>query len=400
MMSSKSVNCFLYRPVILIIFVFASLSCFPQEGPLAQTAATPLFQSLSPEQTGINFINKIQETDKINYFKYEYLFNGGGVAVGDLNQDGLPDLYFTGNMVANRLYLNRGDFRFEDVTAKARASYMNDWCTGVSMVDINADGLLDIYICASGWYEGSESDTRRNILFVNQGSDEDGIPSFVDQAAQYGLDDPAYSTQACFLDFDQDGDLDMYLGNHPRQFREYVEDVLKKKANPPADCRDKFYRNDNGSFVDISDEAGIKNYGHTLGVVTLDYDQDGWMDIYVSNDYQENDFLYRNQGDGTFVNVIEQVAGHVSQFSMGVDANDFNNDGWPDIMAVEMLAKDNKRQKTNMASMNPEKFWATVENGFGYQYMHNSLQLNRQNGRFSEIAYLSGVAATAAHRAT
>ncbi|MFK7926299.1 MAG: VCBS repeat-containing protein [Bacteroidia bacterium] len=385
------------RPFSLItIFLWGTcllLSCADGSAN-APEAEGPLFQTLSVEQSGINFINKLQEDDKVNFFTYEYLYNGGGVAVGDVNQDGLPDLYFTGNMVANRLYLNRGNLQFEDVTAKAKATYLNDWCTGASMIDINADGLLDIYICASGWYEGAEKDTRRNILFVNQGVDDEGIPSFVDEAGKYGLDDPAYSTQVSYLDYDRDGDLDLYMANHPREFKEYVGDFIKKKANPPADNRDKLYRNDNGKFVDISDQAGIINYGHALGVVSLDYDRDGWQDIYVSNDYQENDFLYRNQGDGTFVNVLDEVTRHTSKFSMGVDASDYNNDGWTDILTVEMLAADNKRQKTNMASMNPALYWKKVDSGCGYQYMHNSLQLNRGNGHFSEIAYLAGVAST------
>ncbi|MEL7534395.1 MAG: VCBS repeat-containing protein, partial [Bacteroidota bacterium] len=384
----------LFFSILLLSFTsIFSLSCQTQTAYAPQSEA-PLFESLKVSESGINFFNHIEETDQTNFFTYEYLYNGGGVAVGDVNGDGLPDLYFTGNMVVNRLYLNRGNLKFEDVTVKAQASYLNDWCTGASMVDINADGLLDIYVCASGWYDGAEKDTRRNILFVNQGVDEAGVPKFVDQAAQYGLDDPAQSTQVCYFDFDRDGDLDLYMANHPREFKEYVGDFVAKKKNPPADHRDKLYRNDNGKFVDISDQAGIINYGHALGVVSLDYDKDGWEDIYVSNDYQENDYLYRNQGNGTFVNVINEATRHTSKFSMGVDASDYNNDGWPDIFTVEMLAADNKRQKTNMAPMNPSIFWQSVDYGFGYQYMHNSLQLNRGNGQFSEIAYLAGVAST------
>ncbi|MEM6348528.1 MAG: VCBS repeat-containing protein, partial [Bacteroidota bacterium] len=300
----------------ILLLLFASviqLSCQTQTA-YAPMSEGPLFETLTVSESGINFLNHIEETDQTNFFTYEYLYNGGGVAVGDVNGDGLPDLYFTGNMVVNRLYLNRGNLKFEDVTVKAKASYLNDWCTGASMVDINADGLLDIYVCASGMYEGSEKDTRRNILFVNQGLDETGVPTFVDQAAQYGLDDPAQTTQVCYFDFDRDGDLDLYMINHPREFKEFVGDFVAKKNNPPTDHRDKLYRNDNGKFTDISDEAGIINYGHSLGVVNLDYDKDGWEDIYVSNDYQENDYLYRNQGDGTFVNVINEATRHTSKF--------------------------------------------------------------------------------------
>jgi enediyne biosynthesis protein E4 len=378
-----------------------------QEAPKPAAPDEPLFSLVSNEHSNILFQNKIEETNLINYFNYEYLYNGGGVSIGDVNNDGLPDLYFTGNMTLNRLYLNKGNLQFEEVTAKAKASYFNDWCTGVTMVDINNDGWLDIYVNASGYYEDPE--VRRNILFVNNGDAQknNGIPTFTDRAAEYGIDDIGYSIQSVFFDFDNDGDLDLYIANHPNLFREDVFDALKKMKNPIAENSDRLYRNDSEGgkikFSDVSEQAGIANYSHTLGVVASDFDQDGWVDIYTSNDFSEPDYFYKNNGDGTFTDITNKSLKHMAKFSMGVDAGDFNNDGWTDLFAVEMMAEDNKRQKTNMAPMNPQEFEKMVELGFGYQYMHNALQLNngileqgngKSNLTFSEISYLSGVATT------
>ncbi|MEL7219736.1 MAG: VCBS repeat-containing protein, partial [Bacteroidota bacterium] len=399
--------------IVLPRLVFSScallllFNCEKSESQVSKAIDKPLFSLVPSEQSQVLFQNNIQEDNLVNYFKYEYLYNGGGVAIGDLNNDGLPDLYFTGNMVSNRLYLNEGDLKFTEVTAKAKASYLNDWCTGVTMVDINNDGWLDIYVSASGYYEDPE--VRRNILFINNGdaASNDGIPTFTDRAAEYGIDDIGYSIQSVFFDYDNDGDLDLYVANHPHLFRENASVVLQKMKTPPYENRDRLYRNDSDSsrfsFVDVSQEAGVVNYSHTLGVVISDFDQDGWTDIYTSNDYQDPDYLYKNQGDGTFVNTIDQSMKHIAKFSMGIDANDFNNDGWTDLMTVEMMAEDNERQKTNMAPMNPQEFNQIVDIGFGYQYMHNALQLNngtladgsdRNNLTFSEIAYLAGVATT------
>jgi hypothetical protein len=355
---------------------------------------SPLFSLLDSTQTNINFTNIIKESNYVNYFKYEYMYNGGGVAVGDINNDGLPDIYLTGNLVPNRLYLNKGGLKFEDITIKAKASSINDWSTGVTMADVNNDGWLDIYVCRSGWVDDPVQ--RRNLLFINN---TDG--TFTEKALSYGIGDTGYSTQATFFDFDKDGDLDLYVANHPHLFRQHVDEFLRKAKNPPEDNRDKLYRNDGGQFTEVSREAGILNYAHTLGIVATDFNQDGWVDLYISNDFQEADIYYQNNGDGTFSDQTSQAMKHTAKFSMGVDAKDFNNDGWMDLMAVEMMAEDNKRQKTNMAPMNPKLFWDAVSLGFGYQYMHNVLQLN--NGpipgtvdsiTFSEIAYLSGVATT------
>ena len=250
-----------------------------------KTDNTPLFSLLDSTQTNITFTNIIQESNYVNYFKYEYMYNGGGVAVGDVNNDDLPDIYFTGNLVPNRLYINKGDFKFEDVTIKAQVSAINDWSTGVTMADVNNDGWLDIYVCRSGWFEDPVQ--RRNLLFVNNA---DG--TFSERARSYGIGDTGYSTQATFFDFDKDGDLDLYVANHPHLFKEHVDDFLKKTRNPPEDNRDKLFRNDGGRFTEISRSAGILNYAHTLGIVAVDFNQDGWIDLYLSNDYQEPDILY------------------------------------------------------------------------------------------------------------
>ncbi|MFT5167258.1 MAG: hypothetical protein ACI8P3_002495 [Saprospiraceae bacterium] len=399
----------------LIIFVLATLPFLlifngcQEVKPKAATPAPaqPLFSLVPSEHSNILFQNKIKEDNLINYFKYEYLYNGGGVSIGDVNNDGLPDLYFTGNMTLNRLYLNKGNLQFEEVTAKAKASYFNDWCTGVTMVDINNDGWLDIYVSASGYHKDTE--VRRNILFVNNGdaAANNGIPTFTDRAAEFGIDDIGYSIQSVFFDYDNDGDLDLYIANHPRLFRENVLDALEKMKNPPIENSDRLYRNDSEGesikFSDVSEQAGIANYSHTLGVVASDFDQDGWIDIYTSNDFSDPDYFYKNNGNGTFTDIADKSLKHMAKFSMGVDASDFNNDGWTDLFAVEMMAEDNKRQKTNMAPMNPQEFEKTVASGFGYQYMHNALQLNngileqgnlKSDLTFSEISYLSGVATT------
>jgi enediyne biosynthesis protein E4 len=404
------------KPILIIALLLTGLGGLSYKflsNKSEQAASTPvadeqaLFSLVPSEHSQIFFQNKIKETNLVNYFKYEYLYNGGGVAVGDVNNDGLPDLYFTGNMTLNRLYLNKGNLQFEEVTAKAKASYFNDWCTGVTMVDINNDGWLDIYVSASGFYEDAE--VRRNIFFINNGDAQqhNGIPTFTDRAAEYGVNDIGYSTQSVFFDYDNDGDLDLYVANHPDLFREEAMDVLAKMKNPPAVNSDRLYRNDSEGvtirFSDVSKQAGISNYSHTLGLIASDFDKDGWVDIYTSNDFQAPDYLYKNNGDGTFTNIADQSLKHMAKFSMGVDAGDFNNDGWLDLFTVEMMAEDNKRQKTNMAPMNPQEFEKTVDAGFGHQYMHNALQLNNglfenENGKsdltFSEIAYLSGVATT------
>ncbi|MEM8906701.1 MAG: VCBS repeat-containing protein [Bacteroidota bacterium] len=360
------------------------------EQPASTNAGTGTgFQLLSPEQSGVQFANNLTEDTEQNYLNFEYIYNGGGVAVGDINNDGLPDLYFSGNEVPNKLYLNKGNLKFEDITEQAGVAADEGWYTGVSMVDINNDGWLDIYVCKSDWRKKGNYD-RRNLLYINQG---DG--TFQEKAEEYRLAENGYSIQASFFDYDKDGDLDVYITNHPMEFGRPIKNRDQKVANPPEAVRDKLYRNNGkNTFSEVGKKAGIVNYSHGLGIVTADVNQDGWVDVYVTNDYDEPDFLYLNQGDGTFKESLQEMTGHISLFAMGVDIADINNDALPDIMTTEMLPESYKRSKTNMASMEPERFVEMTQTGLHHQYMHNSLQLNRGNQQFSEISQLSGISKT------
>ena len=348
---------------------------------------TTLFTQLPADQTGITFKNILDESPTANVLTYEYFYNGGGVAVGDINNDGLDDIYFTANMRSNSLFLNEGNFKFRDITAKAGVSCDTGWKTGVTMADVNGDGLPDIYVCHSG---KGDPEKRRNKLFINNGD-----LTFTERAAEYGLDDPGHSTHASFFDFDRDGDLDMYLLNHNvTVINEFEFASAKKKRDPYAG--DKLYRNDNGKFVDVSEAAGIKGnpLGFGLGVTVADVNQDGWPDIYVSNDYVEPDYLYINNGNGTFTDRMTQYMQHISYFSMGCDVSDINNDGWVDIYTLDMLPEDNKRQKLLYGPENYEHYALMVLNGFYFQNMRNMLHLNNRNGTYSEIGQFAGISNT------
>ena len=346
------------------------------------------FESQSSKKTGINFKNQLTEDAKHNILTYEYFFNGGGVAIGDINNDGLDDIYFTANMEQNALYLNKGDLNFEDITKKSgTAGKGNSWTTGTVMADVNGDGLLDIYVCYSG---KGNPDSRRNELFINQGN-----LTFKEMAAQYGLDDPSFSTQAAFFDFDKDGDLDMYLLNHNTKVINESEFGQVRNIRDPY-AGDKLYENQNGHFVDISEKAGIKGnpLGFGLGVAIADINADGWPDIYISNDYIETDYLYINNGDGTFTDRITDYLQHISHFSMGDDIADVNNDGRPDIFTLDMLPEDNARRKLLYIPENYQQFIQMIAEGFYLQNMRNMLQVNNGNGTFSEIGQLAGVSNT------
>ena len=384
--------------LMIITLIFASCNSKQKEGNNAQTQTSSnenidqntnfkLFTKLSSEATGVGFKNPIREDNHVNYIAYEYLYNGGGIATVDVNNDGLLDLFFTANMSPNRLYINKGDLKFEDITKTAGVNAGGDWCTGVTVADVNNDGFMDIYVCRSGWFK--EDAPKKNLLFINNGD-----LTFTEKANEYGLDDAGHSIQVSFFDYDKDGDLDMYLSNHPEKFTMSMQEYKANRQKQPKGTSDKLYRNDGNKFTDVSAKAGIKNYGWGLGLLVTDYNKDGWPDIYLSNDYQCEDFLYRNNKNGTFTDVGKKAMKHTAQSSMGVDIADINNDTWPDIMALDMLAEDNQRQKTNMASMNPEIFWTYINLGFGYQYMRNSLQLNNGNGTFSEIAQMANVSNT------
>lgn len=343
-----------------------------------------LFKIVPATQSKVNFINQITENEIVNVIEYEYLYNGGGIAAGDINNDGLIDLFFTANMQPNALYLNKGNFVFEDITRAAGVAGKKGWTTGCTMADVNNDGWLDIYVCRSG---NLPDNARENLLFINQKDN-----TFIEEGAKYGLNDAAYSTHASFFDFDRDGDLDMYLLNHnissPKGF--FVADKKKERS---AVYGDKLFENQDGKFVEISEKAGIISnpIGFGLGVSTADVNKDGWPDIFVTNDYYEQDYLYLNQKNGTFKESLENKLNHTSHFSMGVDIADFNNDRLPDIMTLDMMPEDNKRQKLLQGPANYDKYQMQVQAGFYHQNMRNMLQLNKGNGEFAELGQLSGV---------
>jgi hypothetical protein len=380
----------------LFLYLLLIVACnpAPQEGGLSDDAPT-LFTLLPAEQTNVHFANTLTEGLNTNVLMYEYFYNGGGVAVGDLNGDGLDDIYFTANMTWNKLYLNKGDMVFEDITELAGvAGREGPWKTGVTMADVNGDGLLDIYVCYSG---NLSPQNRKNELYINQGPDENGIPRFEEQAEAYGIASTATSTQATFFDYDNDGDLDLFLLNHNPQSLPILDEATTAEIMKSADpAGPQLFRNDNGKFTEVTGQSGIissaLSYG--LGAGISDINGDGWMDIYVCNDYTAPDYLYINNGDGTFTDVIHKAMGHTSHFSMGNDIADINNDGFLDIYTLDMLPEDNRRQKLLMSPDNYEKFDFQVRMNFHHQYMRNMLQMNNGDGTFSETGQMAGVSNT------
>ncbi len=348
-----------------------------------------LLSKLDPDDTGIKFRNTLFEDGPMSVANYVYFYNGGGVAIGDINNDGLQDVLFTGNMVHNRLYLNKGNFKFEDITEKSGVAKLEGWCMGATMVDINGDGKLDIYICRSA---DINPDRRRNLLYINNGD-----LTFTEKAEEYGLDDRGYSTQAAFLDYDRDGDLDCFVINHSVQkYTAGVQDnpKMREEYDPAYACQ--LYRNDKGHFTQVSKEAGIISNVFTfgLGVAVSDFNKDGWPDIYVDNDFNEPDYFFVNNGNGTFTEKLSSAFDIASLYSMGSDAADFNNDGLPDLLTLDMLPEDNHTLKMHSGPDNWEKFQFLFRQGFYYQYSRNMLQRNNGDGTFSEIAQQSGVANT------
>lgn len=358
-----------------------------------------LFTKLDQEQTHISFINEITETKELNVMQYEYLYNGGGVGIGDFNGDTLPDIYFTGNMVKNKLYLNQGNFEFVDITAVSGVAGKNAWTSGVSVADVNGDGLLDIYVCYSGL---GDMDMRSNQLFINQGNNDQNIPTFTDKAKEYGVDAPgSFSTQGAFFDYDLDGDLDLFLLNHSKTFYSpfFNSEKLRNTRHPYFGNR--LYRNDNNRFTDVSEKAGIHGSGLNfgLGLVVSDFNLDGYPDIYVSNDYEEQDFLYINLKNGQFQDRSHRSLGHLSKFSMGNDAADLNNDGRVDLFTLDMLPEGNYRQKLLKGPDDFDHYQLALDNGYHRQHMRNMLHYNRgidtnSDPVFSEVGQLSGVHAT------
>jgi hypothetical protein len=348
-----------------------------------------LFTSLKKGRTGIDFRNLLIESPELNVLNYQYFYNGSGVAVGDINNDGLVDLCFAGNMVKNRLYLNQGNFKFKDITIQSRIAEQQGWCTGVTMVDINQDGWLDIYICRSADVEASK---RRNLLFINNQD-----LTFTESAAQYGLADEGYSTHASFFDMDRDGDLDMFLLNHStNEFAGFRKEMTGLKQQKNELYGSKLYRNDQGKFSNVTEQAGITSnvLSFGLGLAVFDANNDGWLDIYVSNDFNEEDYLFVNQQNGSFKEEVRRAFDYVSLFSMGCDAADFNNDGKIDLMTLDMLPEDNATQKMHSGAENYDKVQMLFQNGFHYQFSRNMLQLNNGDGTFSEIGQLAGVSNT------
>jgi len=369
----------------LLVTALALSSC-RRSPPVPQ-----LFVSVDPEASGVTFANALPEESVVNIINYLYSYNGGGVAAGDIDGDGLVDLYFTSNLGRNRLYRNLGNFRFEDITTRAGVGDSVGWKSGVTMADVNGDGKLDIYVCG---VNSLGIPGGRNVLYINNG---DG--TFTDRTAAYGLDFAGYSTQAAFFDYDGDGDLDMYLLNSST-FAERAAAPSTNRAVRDAKAGDRLYRNDHGHFVDVSEQAhiygGVEGFG--LGVVVSDFNLDGCPDIYVANDFPENDFLYLNNCNGTFTESIARATGHTSRFSMGVDAADFNNDGRPDIAVLDMLPDSEAVLKTAATTESYQLLAAKLAAGYHAQYTHNTLQLNRGvvggTLRFSEIGFLAGIAAT------
>ena len=393
---SKFISFWLFTGLVFLNFGCQKRSETEVEKSPPKPVASPLFTLLAPEQTNINFNNSLTETPLANIVMYQYFYNGGGVAIGDVNNDGLQDVYFSGNLVPNRLYLNKGRMQFEDITAAAGVAGMgNAWKTGTTIADVNGDGLADIYQCYSGNLPGK---ARVNQLFVNQGPGKNGVPTFIDQAREMGLADSSYSTHAAFFDYDRDNDLDMFLLNHnPIQFSNLdditIKEILKK---PEPTMHAKLYRNNAGHFEEVSDKAGLNISGmsYGLGSGIADINQDGWSDIYVSNDYSAPDKLLINNQDGTFSDQIKSGIQHTSIYSMGNDIADINNDGLLDIFTLDMLPEDNKRQKLLFGPDNYEYFEMIVRSGLHYQYMRNMLQVNNGNGTFSEVGQLSGISNT------
>ena len=372
---------FLANSIVYFIILLVVTSC--SNGELETQ-----FQLISSEQSGISFSNDLSYTDDFNVYKYRNFYNGGGIAVGDINNDGLVDLYFTANQKSNELYLNQGDFKFKRITKQAGVQGEKAWATGVTMVDINADGWLDIYVCNSVDVDG---DNKQNELFVNN---QDG--TFKEDASTYGLDYKGFSTHSVFFDYDKDGDLDVYLLNNSYQAIGSFD--LRREERPKRDALggDKLMRNDNGFFVDVSEQAGIYGsvIGFGLGVTVGDLNGDQWEDIFISNDFFERDYLYLNQQNGSFKEVLTEQIKSISGASMGADMADIDNDGDNDIFVTEMLPSDYQRLKSVTTFEDWNRYQYNVKNTYHHQFTRNMLHRNNDNASFSEVGRLAGVEAT------
>ncbi|MDE3253309.1 MAG: VCBS repeat-containing protein, partial [Bacteroidota bacterium] len=373
---------------VAVALSYCIVACQP-----AVVKQPPVFQILDSSRTGLLFSNTLTPSQQFNMFTYMYFYNGGGIGAGDFNNDGLMDLFMSANQVDNKLYLNKGGLHFQDVTKEAMIPEDSAWSTGVSVVDINNDGLLDIYVCRVGKYETLHG---HNQLLICQGIDKNGVPTYKDEAKEYGLDFSGFSTQAVFVDYDMDGDLDLFLLNHSVHRNGSFAPRKDFLGTYHPLSGDRIYRNDGKKFTDVTRQTGINSssISYGLGVTVADINLDGYPDLYVGNDFHENDYLYINQKNGTFKEEINDHVMHTSQFSMGVDVADVNNDGFPEIVSMDMLPSDPYILKRSLGEDEYDIFQYKINAGYNYQYTRNNLQLNRRNGMFSEIGLYAGVYAT------
>lgn len=349
----------------------------------SESSAQTTFTKMESEQTGITFRNDIVEREGANYILNDNMYQGAGVGVGDINNDGLPDIYFCGNQAPDKLYINEGNFKFKDFTAEAGIVNDGAWSMGVCMADVNNDGLIDIAV-SNHYYQ--EPEKRKNKLYINKGNSK-----FEEMGEELGLADPGYSIQTVFFDMDNDGDLDAYVANQPPTWR-----VLKGRPENASDpiYSDQLYINNGEKFEKVTEQYGVRNFQYSLNINATDHNYDGFVDLYVTADYEGPDAFYQNNAGTGFTNISHDAIRHISNFSMGSDIADVNNDGLMDIFVADMVAEDNYRNKTNMSGMNPEKFWALANAGYHHQYMFNTLQVNNGFGRYSEVAQLSDISMT------
>lgn len=382
-MAARAYNRYIFFVLACALLFFASCT-----KPKEPEPHPPLFTLMDSAQSGISFENALTFNNDFNIYRYRNYYNGGGVAIGDINNDGLVDIYFTGNMVPNKLFLNKGNFTFEDITIRAGVGGKRAWSTGVSMADVNGDGWLDIYVCNSGDIKGSN---KQNELFINNGD-----LTFTDRAAEWKVDDAGFSTHAAFFDYDRDGDLDLYILNN--SYQAIGSFNLRKNERNKRDLLggDKLMRNDGGYFTDVSEKAGIYGsvIGFGLGITVGDVNSDGWMDMYVSNDFFERDYLYINNQDGTFKEKLTDEMRSISAASMGADLADINNDALPDLFVTEMLPKENHRVKTVTTFEDWNRYQYNLQNNYYHQFTRNMLQINNGNNTFSEVSRLAGVEAS------
>ena len=381
------------KRLLLFLIVVLFSRCSSESTP----TEAPLFRQVPAAQTGVDFVNKLHNTDSLSILDYLYFYNGGGVAAGDLNNDGLTDLYFVSNQGPNKLYLNRSTsgkegFTFTEQTSKAGVAGHADWQTGVTMADVNGDGLLDIYVCAVGKFKGLRG---ANELYINNGPGADGVPTFTERAAEYGLAFVGFSTQAAFFDYDHDGDLDCFVLNHAvHTSRSFDRVETRKNRNPESG--DYLFRNDKGRFVDVSQSAGIYGaaMGYGLGISVADINNDGWEDMYISNDFHEDDYYYVNNHKGGFVESVRQAFQHTSRFSMGNDVADINNDGYPDLITLDMYPADERVEKASQGEDPLDIYRYKLSYGYMNQYSRNCLQISLSGKRFMDIGSMAGVANT------